>query len=288
MACAAAVWGLAANEQSRALLLSLSVVEALLQVVRRSLTMPCGPGGQQQQPLQLAGDTCSQAQRNQLQVRRMAVLCMACVLWLAIVLPCCNNAPAAVIVFQAAVLGALSVLLVDRECRKPLIALEPGCDTLFSLCANLDGYADRVWAAARRETAAKAITSLVQRDHDARTQLMLRGGIHKVLELLETKVCARARERGACCLHLLSVSCSDCMLLMLCACWQTWHASATCDAAPPPPPPPRCRAPGTAACSFAWRRCWRRSCWTTALWSSSSSARRGTLCSRRRSSCWAT
>lgn len=35
--------------------------------------------------------------------------------------------------FQAAVLGALSVLLVDRSCRVPFIKLEPACATLFTL-----------------------------------------------------------------------------------------------------------------------------------------------------------
>lgn len=39
---------------------------------------------------------------------------------------------------QAAVLGALSVMLVDRACRVPFIRLEPACSTLFELwCAHL-------------------------------------------------------------------------------------------------------------------------------------------------------
>lgn len=89
---------------------------------------------------------------------------------------------------QACVLGALSVLIVDRACRQPLIAAEPGCGTLFDLSRHLEGYEDRAWAASRREAAAKAITSLVQRDHEARTQLMLMGGISQVLSLLDAKV----------------------------------------------------------------------------------------------------
>jgi hypothetical protein len=52
----------------------------------------------------------------------------------------------------------------------------------------LPGYANKAWAAARREAAAKAITSLVQRDHDARMQLMMTGGIQKLLALLDSKV----------------------------------------------------------------------------------------------------
>lgn len=85
-------------------------------------------------------------------------------------------------------LGALSVLIVDRACREPLIAAEPSCATLFELCSDLEGYDDRSWAATRREAAAKAITSLVQRDHDARMQLVLMGGIQQILHLLEAKV----------------------------------------------------------------------------------------------------
>jgi hypothetical protein len=66
--------------------------------------------------------------------------------------------------------------------------MEPGLETLFSLSMPLPGYADKAWAAARREAAAKAITSLVQRDHDARMQLMMTGGIQKLLALLDSKV----------------------------------------------------------------------------------------------------
>lgn len=85
-------------------------------------------------------------------------------------------------------LGSLSVLIVDQACRRPLISMEPGLDTLFSLSMPLPGYADKAWAAARREAAAKAITSLVQRDHDARMQLMMTGGVPKLLALLDSKV----------------------------------------------------------------------------------------------------
>jgi hypothetical protein len=86
------------------------------------------------------------------------------------------------------VLGALSVLIVDRACRQPLIAAEPGCATLFELSSNLEGYDDVAWSATRREAAAKAITALLQRDHDARMQLMLMGGLSRILALLHAKV----------------------------------------------------------------------------------------------------
>jgi hypothetical protein len=86
------------------------------------------------------------------------------------------------------VLGALSVLIVDRACRQPLTAAEPSCATLFELSSDLEGYEDRSWAAARREAAAKAITSLMQRDHEARSQLIMMGGINQILAQLEAKV----------------------------------------------------------------------------------------------------
>jgi hypothetical protein len=89
---------------------------------------------------------------------------------------------------QACVLGALSVLIVDRACRQPLIAAEPSCGTLFELSSDLEGYEDRSWAATRREAAAKAVTSLMQRDHDARSQLIMMGGINQILAQLEAKV----------------------------------------------------------------------------------------------------
>lgn len=66
--CAATVWGLAINEQSRALLLQLNVVEVLLSVARHSLNMQC-MGDQDMLPGDyVAGGKCSQTQRNQLQV----------------------------------------------------------------------------------------------------------------------------------------------------------------------------------------------------------------------------
>lgn len=80
------------------------------------------------------------------------------------------------------------MLIVDHTCRQPLIDAEPSCAALFELASNLEGYEDRAWAALRREAAAKAITSLIQRDHQARIQLVMMGGINQVLALLEAKV----------------------------------------------------------------------------------------------------
>lgn len=68
--CAATVWGLAVNEQSRALLLQLHVVEVLLSVARHSLTMKCMGDVEALAADYVAGGKCSQAQRNQLQVSR--------------------------------------------------------------------------------------------------------------------------------------------------------------------------------------------------------------------------
>lgn len=71
--CAATVWGLAVNEQSRALLLQLNVVEALLAVARHSLNMRCMGDKDILPGDYVAGGKCSQTQRNQLQVSSAAV-----------------------------------------------------------------------------------------------------------------------------------------------------------------------------------------------------------------------
>ena len=56
--------------------------------------------------------------------------------------------------FQRHLIGALAMLLVDRDCRRPCIALEPNFATLFELCKDLEGYRAPD-ATHRRETAAK-------------------------------------------------------------------------------------------------------------------------------------
>jgi hypothetical protein len=75
--CAATVWGLAANEQSRALLLQLGVVEVLLSLARQSLTMPCIGDADMLPGDYVAGGKCSQTQRNQLQVWGSHAACRA-------------------------------------------------------------------------------------------------------------------------------------------------------------------------------------------------------------------
>ena len=55
------------NERSRALLLDLGVVQALLQAAQRSLELPCVAHSHHQEAY-LAGGKITQAQRNQLQV----------------------------------------------------------------------------------------------------------------------------------------------------------------------------------------------------------------------------
>lgn len=41
--------------------------------------------------------------------------------------------------YQTFLLGALSVLLVDRNCRRPYLLQEPDYATLFTMCKNLEG-----------------------------------------------------------------------------------------------------------------------------------------------------
>lgn len=67
--CAATLWGLAVNEQSRALLLQLHAVEALLALARHTVTMQCIGDSELLPGDYVAGGKCSQTQRNQLQVR---------------------------------------------------------------------------------------------------------------------------------------------------------------------------------------------------------------------------
>jgi hypothetical protein len=86
------------------------------------------------------------------------------------------------------VLGALSILLVDRQCRRPWIQVEPGAALLFDLASDLEGYADAKWVVSRRCAAAKCLTSVMQRDHEARVTLVGAGGILRILSLLDTKV----------------------------------------------------------------------------------------------------
>jgi hypothetical protein len=52
---------------------------------------------------------------------------------------------------QANVLGALAVMLVDNQARKPLIAKEPDCSTLFALAGSISGYSR--WGGRRAQQA---------------------------------------------------------------------------------------------------------------------------------------
>jgi hypothetical protein len=66
----------------------------------------------------------------------------------------------------------------------------------FPPSRDLGGYPDAQAAAARRETAARAITALMQRDHAARARLVESGGVACVLELLDSEVCGLAAGSG--------------------------------------------------------------------------------------------
>ncbi len=88
---------------------------------------------------------------------------------------------------QANVLGALAVLLVDRSCRQPYIQLEPNWSTLFAMAGWLPGY-NKPWATARREAAAKVLSSAMQRDGEARARLIESGALKAVLALLDQQV----------------------------------------------------------------------------------------------------
>ncbi|GMH33927.1 hypothetical protein BSKO_01761 [Bryopsis sp. KO-2023] len=89
---------------------------------------------------------------------------------------------------QAFVLGSLSVLLVDRVCRAPLIALEPDLNTIVTMCQDLEGYNEK-WGLERRVVACKMLTGIIQRDHEVRMKIIDNGRIKIILELLNGKGC---------------------------------------------------------------------------------------------------
>eukprot|EP00983_Pelagomonas_calceolata_P113246 1159965-Pelagomonas_calceolata.AAC.3 len=70
-----------------------------------------------------------------------------------------------------------------RCCRRPYFALENNFHTLFAMCKPMPGYKDSD-AQSRRETSAKILTSLIQRDVEARKLLVTSGALKSVLELL--------------------------------------------------------------------------------------------------------
>ncbi|GIL66635.1 hypothetical protein Vafri_20126 [Volvox africanus] len=168
---AAAVWGLATTSLSRKALADLDIVSLLLSNLKRSLKMPVIPdeatvaaatastSGSAVDDVPAGGgrntsnNSVPEAQRNR---------------------------------FQSFLLGALSVLLIDRNCRKAYVQQEPEFGTLFMLAKNLEGYAPDA-AAARRETAAKLLTTMVQRDADARRSLIASGALRSVISLLNPK-----------------------------------------------------------------------------------------------------
>ena len=61
--------------------------------------------------------------------------------------------------------------------------MEPDFHTLFALCRNIEGY-QPLDSQYRRETAAKVLTSLCQRDQEARKSLVTSGSLKHVLDLL--------------------------------------------------------------------------------------------------------
>ena len=104
-------------------------------------------------------------------------------------------------------IGALAMLLIDRGCRDPYVALEPGMDTLFARCRQEDLPARRPRGGAgdgspepaptsdpdseelqqrqrRRIAAAKVVPGLVQRSAEARLSLVRSGSLRHVIALI--------------------------------------------------------------------------------------------------------
>ncbi len=186
---AAALWGLATTGLSRRALADLDIVTLLLSNIKRTLKMPtvpddAGAGGVSVSSSGGAGmedgegggggtegggrppfGAVAESQRNR---------------------------------YQSYLVGALSVLLIDRNCRRAYLQQEPEFATLFTLARNLEGYAAAA-AAARREAAAKLLTTLVQRDADARRSLIASGALRNVMALLNPKVWGGRRQAWQAC-----------------------------------------------------------------------------------------
>ena len=62
---------------------------------------------------------------------------------------------------QAMCTGALAMMLVDKTCREPLIALEPSLATFISMCTVLPDYCDERTAERRVDTS-RILCSLIQ------------------------------------------------------------------------------------------------------------------------------
>ena len=136
-----ALWGLGVTASSRRNLADLDVVPAIMNKLKLSLKLVVVPDASS------SLDTVSESQTQESHRNFL----------------------------QEALLGSLAMLLIDRSCRRPYIQLEPDYITLFTLCKNLEGYSV-VAAKARRETSAKILASLMQRDPEARRSLILTGG----------------------------------------------------------------------------------------------------------------
>ena len=87
----------------------------------------------------------------------------------------------------------------SRCCRRPYFQQEGDFNTLFTLCKALPGYKDSD-AAARREASAKVLTSLVQRDAEARRLLITSGSLKAVLlPNLKVRRLLSIAARASCC-----------------------------------------------------------------------------------------
>ncbi|KAG1678758.1 hypothetical protein FOA52_012798 [Chlamydomonas sp. UWO 241] len=153
---AAAVWGLATSGSCRRIMAELDVVASVLHTIQRSLKVAVTPDTP---PAKGSHDEDAEGvPENAITQGKLAGL-------------------------QHHLIGALAMLLVDRSCRAPYLAMEPSFTTLFLLCANLPGY-EAEHAAARREGCAKILTSLMQRDPEARRSLITTGSLKHVIALL--------------------------------------------------------------------------------------------------------
>lgn len=81
-------------------------------------------------------------------------------------------------------LGALCILLVDKDCRAPYVEKEPNFATILTLCEIQEGYNDK-YTAYHREVAAKTALSMVIRDPATRLGLVRSKTLKRILSLIQ-------------------------------------------------------------------------------------------------------
>eukprot|EP00854_Cymbomonas_tetramitiformis_P012098 gene12098-14296_t len=85
---------------------------------------------------------------------------------------------------QAASLGAISVMAIDRICRAHVQRVEPTLEILVRLTRVLPGYSSEFYVAKRRELSAMTIANMLIRDPLMRLGFIQQGGLASIVGML--------------------------------------------------------------------------------------------------------